>query len=157
MVLAMLHDKQTSLTQQITLKNHIGQLRYFLQDIWRIGKDKIELFPALTKVFENVSLDGNGREVLQLVNELLYKTEVQRILLYADYSGTTTGKELKSDTACASKQVESNRFGIPVDIGIQNIEKILLSKICGGACLKTTGNFKVTTLVFSCNNSQGER
>lgn len=48
MILAMLHYKQTSLAQHIALKYHIRQFRDFFQDIWRIGKNKIKLLPALT-------------------------------------------------------------------------------------------------------------
>ena len=46
-VLAMLENQKTSLTQKITLQYHIRQFWDFLQHIGGIGKDEIKLFTTL--------------------------------------------------------------------------------------------------------------
>ena len=106
-VLSMLNNKQSVILQQIAFQNHIRKFWYFLQYIRRISKDKVELFPTLTYIFEDITLDRNGRKILQLVNEFLYELEVQRVLFNADNAGTPTGKQftLSADEAIAALPV----------------------------------------------------
>ena len=80
-VLAMLDYQKAALAQKITLQYHVGEFGDFLQHIGRVCKDEVELFPALTNVFEHVALNGDGRKVLQLVYKLLDELEMQRVLL----------------------------------------------------------------------------
>lgn len=80
-VLAVLDYQKAALAQKITLQYHVGEFGDFLQHIGRVCKDEVELFPALTDVFEHVALDGDGRKVLQLVYKLLDELEMQRVLL----------------------------------------------------------------------------
>ena len=91
MVLAMLKDQETALAQKITLQNHIGKFGNLLQHIRGISKDEVELLPALADVLEHIALNGDGRKVLQLVDKLLDELEMQRILLNAYNTGTSTG------------------------------------------------------------------
>ena len=150
MVLAMLKDQKTALAQKITLQNHIGKFGDLLQHIRGICKDEVELLPALTDVLEHIALNGDGRKVLQLVDKLLDELEMQRILLNAYNTGTSTGKQFESDAAGSCKQVKGNGFLFPINIGIKNVEEILLGKVGSGTCLECTGNIEMTSLVFTC-------
>ena len=149
-VLAMLENQKSALAQKITLQYHIGKFRDFLQHIGRIRKDEVELLPALADVLEHIALNGDGRKILQLVDKLLYELEMQRILLYAYDTGTSTGKQFKSDAASSCEQVKGNWFLFPINVGIQYVEEILLGKIGSGTCLECTGNIEMTSLVFTC-------
>ena len=91
-VLAMLENQETAFAQKITFEYHVGKFGDFLQHIGRVCKDEVELLPALTDVLEDIAFNGDGRKVLQLVYELLDEPEMQRILLYAYDTGTSTGE-----------------------------------------------------------------
>ena len=149
-VLAMLENQETAFAQKITFEYHVGKFGDFLQHIGRVCKDEVELLPALTDVLEDIAFNGDGRKVLQLVYELLDEPEMQRILLYAYDTGTSTGKQFKSDATGSCKQVKGNRFIFPINIGIKNVEEILLGKVGSGTCLECTGNIEMTSLVFTC-------
>ena len=81
-VLAVLYDEETILAEKVTLQNHIGEFGYLGQHIGRVGKDEVELFPTLAEVLENVTLDGDGIEVLEFVYETLDKLEMKRVLFH---------------------------------------------------------------------------
>ena len=149
-VLAMLKDQKTTLAQKITLQNHIGKFGDLLQHIRGICKDEVELLPALAEVLEDSAYNGDGRKVLQLVDKLLDELEMQRILLNAYDTGTSTGKQFESDAAGSCKQVKGNGFLFPVNVGIKYVEEILLGKVGSGTCLECTGNIEMTSLVFTC-------
>ena len=57
-VLAMLQYQEAIFAQEVSFQNHVGQFGYFLQDVWGIGKDKVELFSALAQEPKHVTLDG---------------------------------------------------------------------------------------------------
>ena len=149
-VLAMFENQETALTQKFTIQYHVGKFGDFLQHIGRVCKDEVELLPALADVLEHIALNGDGRKVLQLVYKLLDEPEMQRILLYAYDTGTSTGKQFKSDAASSCKQVKGNGFLFPINIGIKNVEEILLGKVGSGTCLECTGDIEMTSLVFTC-------
>jgi hypothetical protein len=45
-VFAMFEDKDSAIGQQLMIENKVGDSRQFLQCVWRIGKDKVELLMA---------------------------------------------------------------------------------------------------------------
>lgn len=81
-VLAVLYDEETILAEEATFQNHVGEFGYLGQDVGRVGKNEVELFPALTEILEYVTLDGDGIEVLEFVYETLDKLEMKRVLFH---------------------------------------------------------------------------
>ena len=115
-VLAVLYDEETILAEKVTLQNHIGEFGYLGQHIGRVGKDEVELFPALAKVLEHITFDGDGIEVLKFVYETLDKLEMKRVLFHTYHTGTTTGKQFQRYAASSCKKVQSHGTPIPIHI-----------------------------------------
>lgn len=155
-VLAMFKHEKTAIAQEIALKNKVGEVRYLFEDIWRIGKDEIESLTTLAQVLEHVSLDRNGRRVLQLVQKALDETVVHRIIFYAYDTGTTARQQLQGDAASTGKEIQGNRFLVPVHIGIQDVEEVFLGKIRCRTSLESTRNIEMTTFILSCYNTHGQ-
>lgn len=121
-VLAMLQYQEAIFAQEVSFQNHVGQFGYFLQDVWGVGKDKVELFSALAQELEHVTLDGACREVLQLVYKFLDESEVQGVFLHAYHPRTASGEEFQCNATCSGKEVESKWLFIPIYIGVEHVE-----------------------------------
>lgn len=148
-VLAVLYDQEAILAEEATLQNHVGQFGYLGQHIGRVGKDEVKLLPALTEVLEHVALDWYGIEVLKLVYKPLDEFEVQRVFFHAYHTGASTGKQFQRYASGTGKEVQGHGFLLPVDIGVEDVEKVLLGKVCSGTCLECAGNVEMTALVFT--------
>lgn len=115
-VLAVLYDEQAIISEEATFQNHVGEFGYLGQHIGRVGKNEVELFPALAEILEYVTLDGDGIEVLKFVYETLDKLEMKRVLFYTYHTGTTTGKQFQRYAASSCKKVQSHGALIPIHI-----------------------------------------
>ena len=78
--------EQTIGTEQTVPHYAVGDGLQLWQGVWRIGKNEVELFAAAGQILEYVSTDGNGREVLQLVNETADELVMERILFHCHYT-----------------------------------------------------------------------
>jgi hypothetical protein len=123
-------------TEQAVPHYAVGDGLQLWQGVWRIGKNEVELFAAAGQILENVSTDGNGREVLQFVNETADELVMKRILFHRHYTVATAAKQFERNASGSGKKVQGCRSLVKIDIPLQYVEEVLLCKICGGACLE---------------------
>ena len=153
--LAMLKDEESIGLDKVASHDDIGEFGQVRQLVGRIGKDYVELLIATCQVLEDIATYGNARLVAQLLKEALDKTVVQTVLLYADNLRTASREKLERDATGTRKEVECRGLLVPVNVAIEDIEKILLGKVCSRTCLKRTRHVKVPPFIFTCNYSHG--
>jgi len=123
------------------------------QDVWRVGKDEVELLAALRDELQGVAADGECCRVLQLVEELLDEAMVADVKLHAYDASATSTDEFKRDAARAGKEVEGGRCLAEVDVALQDIEEILLGKVRRGTCREGTWYLEMSAFVFAGDDS----
>lgn len=131
---AMLKYKQTTLLEQAAVQDDVGQLRYLRQGVRGIGKDEVELLATLCYILKDIATDGQCCCFLQLVEKLLNETMVACIEFHTDNSAAASADEFERNAAGTGEKVEGSGAVAEVDIGLQDIEKVLLREICGGTC-----------------------
>ena len=99
--LSVFQDKESVLTQQLVREDDVGQLLQLWQRIGRVGKDEVELLMAFAQETENISPDGKGIQVLQLLYKPADKAVVQGVCLYGYNPAAATAQQFQGDTACA--------------------------------------------------------
>ena len=62
--LAVLEDEEAAFLKQITRKDDVGEFGDLRQDVWRVGKDEVELLTALRDELQGIASDGECRCVL---------------------------------------------------------------------------------------------
>ena len=134
--LSMLQHKKAIGAEQAVTHYTVGDGLQLWQGVWRIGKNEVELFAATGQILENVSTDGDGREVLQLVNETADKLVMKRILLYRHYAVAAAAEQFERNASGSGKEVQGCRGFVKINIPLQYVEEVLLCKICGRACLE---------------------
>ena len=85
MVFAVLKDKETFFLEQILLKDQVGNRRQFLQGVWRVGEDKIELLFARLDKSEHISTQRDTGGRVQLLQAVLDKTVMISVEFHANY------------------------------------------------------------------------
>ena len=126
------------------------------QDVWRVGKDEVELLAALCHELENIATNRQSRCVLQLVEKLLDKAMVADIKLHADDTSAATTDKFESDTARTREKVECCRSLAEVDIALQDIEEVLLGEVRRRTCREGTRHLEMPAFVFACDDAHGK-
>ena len=153
-VLAVLKDKDAVRRQQTLLEDDVRDGGQFLQRVWRVGKDNVELLVARLQKAEDVAANRDDALCSQFLQTLLDETVVLTVKLYTDDRFTSARKQFQRDAARAGKEVQGSST-VEVDILRQHIEDILLGKVRGRPCLEGTWNVEVAALVSSCDDAHG--
>ena len=151
--LSVLQNEKAIFLEQITVQNNVGQLWYLRQDVWGIGKDEVELLAALCHELEGIAANGHSRFVLQLVEELLDEAMVTGIELYADDTPAATTDKFQCDAARSGEKVEGRRCLTEINIPLQDIEKVLLSKVRRRTRLEGTRHLEMPPFVFASDDT----
>ena len=92
----------------------------------------------------------------QLVHALTDKPGMVAVGLYTDDILASSRQQLKRDTACTGEQIQCCD-AVEIDVPVQDVEDILLGKVCGRTCLERAWNIEVPSFVFACNDAHGYR
>ena len=150
---SVLKDKESVLLEQALRKDDVGQFGQLRQGVGRIGKDEVELLAALRHELKGITAYGQACLVLKLVEKLLDEAMVSSVKLHANDATATSADEFERDASRAGEEVESCRLLAEVDVGLQDIEEILLGKVRRGPCREATGHVEVPAFVFACDDS----
>ena len=114
------------------------------------------MLTALCHELEDISANRNRCSILQLVEKLFDKFVMTAIEFNTNDSTATSTYKFKRDTSRARKEVESRRSLAEIEISLQNIEEILLCKVCCRTSLEGTRNFEMSAFIFACDDSHVE-
>ena len=90
--LTVFEDEESILLEHALGQDNVRQLVQLCQCIGGVCKDEVELFTAFAQETEDVCPDGNGIQVLQLVNETADKVVVQGIHFDGNNSAASTAE-----------------------------------------------------------------
>ena len=152
-LLAVLQNKKSVLLEQVSAQDDVGQFGNLRQDVWRVGKDEVELLAALCHELEDVGANRQGGRVLQLVDKLLDEAMVSHIELHADHVTAAAADEFERDATRAGEEVECRRSLAEVEIALQNIEEVLLGEVRCGTCREGARHLEVPAFVFAGDDS----
>ena len=74
------------------------------------------------------------------------------VCFYAYHLLATARYEFQGDASCSCEKVEGSGI-FKVNVTLEHIEDVLLGEVCCRARLECTGNVKMASLIFSCNDS----
>ena len=151
--LAVLEDKEAVGLQQTSRKDDVGKFGYLRQDVWRVGKDEVELLATFRHELQGIASDGQCRRVLKLVEKLLDEAMVAHVKLHADDAAATSTDKFKRDTTRAGKKVECCRCLAEVEIALQDVEEVLLCEIGRRTCREGTRYLEMSAFVFAGDDS----
>ena len=154
-VLAMLENQETAFAQKITFEYHVGKFGDFLQHIGRVCKDEVELLATLCHILEDIATDGQCCCFLQLVEKLFDEAMVACVEFHTDNPAAASANEFERNASGAGEKVEGSGAVAEVDIGLQDIEKVLLRKVCCGTCREGTWHFEMSATIFACDDTHG--
>lgn len=153
-VLAMFDNEQTTLFKQFVFEYEVWNICNLFESIRRVGEDDAELHCAFWYELEHVGMDGFPSAVIEFARCFEQELKVLEVFFHADYLGTSTGHELKSDSASTAKEVERTRLLVKVDIYIcQDVEQTFLCEVGCWACLECAWHVESLMLVFSSDYS----
>ena len=155
-VLAVLQNEQAALAEGFAAKDAVGEFGEFGQGIGRVGKDKVEAQSAALHIFQRIATKRMGCGIAEGAEGLCDEGEMLAVALHGDYFYAAAREEFEGDTARAAKEVERPRF-LKVEVGTQDVEQILFGKVRRGTGFETMGHLKMAALIFSCDNTHGER
>lgn len=152
---AVFEYKQAAFLEQAAVQDDVGQLGYLRQGVWGVGKDEVELLATLCHILEDIATDGQCCCFLQLVEKLFDEAMVTCVEFYADYPAAASADEFERNASGAGEKVEGSGAVAEVDIGLQDIEKVLLRKVCCGTCREGTWHFEMSATIFACDDTHG--
>ena len=145
-VLAMLENEDALFVEKAAIEYEVWNLGKFLQCVWRIGKDEIELLLARSQEAEYIATNQKIPVFAQFLETLADEVGVVAVCLYADDALATSGNEFKRDAARSCEEVERKGF-VKAHIAVHHVKDVLFGKVGCGACLERTWNVEMTTLV----------
>ena len=151
--LGMLHDKQTSLSQQILLQDDAGHIGQFRQGIGRIGKDKVKaLLRRTMQIAKDIPTDQSQHICFQLLSHLRNEIGMGILLLHSCHLPTASRNQLKGDASRTREKIQCVRT-LSVDQVRDDIKNILLGKIGRWAGTERRGYLKTPTAIYSTYDS----
>ena len=138
--------------QQCRGQDQARQLFHFGQSVGRIGKNKVELFPAGSDVFEYIAFDGDNFVCFQFADDFLDESVLDRIVLYRYYFTSSAASQFETDGSCSGEKVE--RFHpFKVELVGKDVEEVFPGKIGCRPRFYVAGHVKTPSSVFSADDS----
>ena len=151
-ILTMFQNEERMLTYKPRVHHAIGQFAQFGQSIGRVGKYEIEGLDRTLYEAQRIATHGRPGIVGERARTLLNEGIVATILLNRYHAWAAARKQFERDATCATEEVERTSV-LKVEISTEHVEEILLGKVGRRTSLEGAGHFKVTTFIFSCNDT----